>query len=103
MIKALGLPFQAVPSGGEGNLVAEYKAAVAKKEPIIMMFWEPHAMFADVTGKWVQFPKFEQAPKHVAVGASDAALAMQQIDRAFELLVPGKNRLPPTGIDTRQF
>ena len=61
MIKALGLPFQSVPSGGEGNLVAEYKAAVAKKEPIIMMFWAPHAMFADVQGKWVQFPKFEQA------------------------------------------
>ncbi len=61
MIKAFGLPFQAVPSGGEGNLVAEYKAAVAKKEPIIMMFWAPHAMFADVQGKWVEFPKYEDA------------------------------------------
>jgi glycine betaine/proline transport system substrate-binding protein len=61
MIKALGLPFQAVPSGGEGNLVAEYKAAVAKKEPIVLMFWAPHWMFAEVEGKWVEFPKFEQA------------------------------------------
>jgi glycine betaine/proline transport system substrate-binding protein len=39
--KALGLELTAVPSGGEGSTAAEVKSAVARKEPILLQWWEP--------------------------------------------------------------
>jgi glycine betaine/proline transport system substrate-binding protein len=40
-INALGLDMVAVPSGGEGSTTAEVKSAVARKEPILLQWWEP--------------------------------------------------------------
>lgn len=40
-IDALGLDFAAVPSGGEGATAAEVKSAVARQEPLLLMWWEP--------------------------------------------------------------
>ena len=61
MIKGLGIPYQAVPAGSEGALVAELKAAKHKKSPLIMMFWAPHWVLAEVDVGWVQTPKYEPA------------------------------------------
>ncbi len=61
MIKGLGIPYQAVPAGSEGALVAELKAAKEKKSPLIMMFWAPHWVLAEVDVGWVQAPKYEPA------------------------------------------
>lgn len=40
-IDAFGLKMTAVPSGGEGSTAAELRSAVARKEPIILQWWEP--------------------------------------------------------------
>ena len=40
-VKALGIDFAVVPSGGEGATAAEVKSAVARKEPILLQWWEP--------------------------------------------------------------
>ena len=61
MIGGLGIPYQAVPAGSEGALVAELKAAADKKSPLIMMFWAPHWVLAEVDVGWVQTPKYEPA------------------------------------------
>jgi glycine betaine/proline transport system substrate-binding protein len=40
-VDALGLDFTAVPSGGEGSTAAELKSAKARREPILVQWWEP--------------------------------------------------------------
>jgi glycine betaine/proline transport system substrate-binding protein len=40
-IDALGLPFAAVPSGGEGSTAAELRSATLREEPILLQWWEP--------------------------------------------------------------
>ena len=60
-IKALGLPFKAVPAGSEGALISELKASVAKKSPIIAVFWQPHWLLSKLDVEWVALPKAEQA------------------------------------------
>lgn len=61
-IKGLGLPYKAVPAGGEGALVAELKAAITAKRPLVMEFWGPHWVLAEVDVGWVSgMPKWEAA------------------------------------------
>ena len=50
------LPLTAVPSGSEGAMVAELRAAEAAKTPLIMMFWAPHFALADADVGWVTMP-----------------------------------------------
>lgn len=61
MIKGLALPYKAVPAGSEGALIAELKAAVAAKKPLVMMFWAPHWVLSEVDVGWVKMPKYEEA------------------------------------------
>lgn len=61
IIKALKLPYVTVPGGSEGALVAEFRAAVERKEPVVMMFWTPHWLFAHVEAGKVDLPAFDQA------------------------------------------
>ena len=58
-IKALGLDFVSVPSGGEGSLVAEIKSAVSRKDPLIMQFWAPHWLHAEAEMAIVNLPPHE--------------------------------------------
>jgi glycine betaine/proline transport system substrate-binding protein len=58
IIKGLEIPYQAVPAGSEGALVAELKGAAEKKSPLIMMFWAPHWVFAEVDVGWVELPTY---------------------------------------------
>jgi glycine betaine/proline transport system substrate-binding protein len=61
IIKAMKLPFQSVPGGSEGAMVAEMKAAIAKHEPILMMFWTPHWLFAEADLARVDMPEYADA------------------------------------------
>ena len=47
-VKAIGLPFQPVAGGSEGAMLAEMKSAVAAQQPMIMMFWQPHWIHAEI-------------------------------------------------------
>ncbi|MEP1768392.1 MAG: ABC transporter substrate-binding protein [Sulfitobacter sp.] len=46
LVAGLGLPFQPVPGGSEGAMLAEMKSALATEQPLLMMFWEPHWIHA---------------------------------------------------------
>lgn len=59
IIKGLALDYKAIPAGSEGALVAELQAANAKQEPLVMMFWSPHWILAEVDVGWVALPTYE--------------------------------------------
>ena len=59
-IEALGLPLQPVPAGGEGALVTEIKSAFARKEPVMVMFWQPHWALLEYDMGVVKFPTWEE-------------------------------------------
>ncbi|QIE48197.1 ABC transporter substrate-binding protein (plasmid) [Pseudohalocynthiibacter aestuariivivens] len=59
LIEKFGLPYVPVPGGSEGSMVAELKGAIAAEEPIIMMMWQPHWVFAEVDLNWVEWNPIE--------------------------------------------
>ncbi len=59
VVTAIGLPFNVVPGGSEGAMLAELKGAIAAKEPVLMMFWQPHWIFAEEELNWVEWNKIE--------------------------------------------
>jgi glycine betaine/proline transport system substrate-binding protein len=62
LIQVMDMPLSAVPGGSEGAMVAELKAAVTKKEPLVMMFWAPHWVLSEVDVGWVEIvPSYEPA------------------------------------------
>ena len=58
-LSALSLPLQSVPAGSEGALVAEIKAAETKSQPILVQFWSPHWLHAEVALTIVALPPYE--------------------------------------------
>ncbi len=48
LVERIGVPFQPVAGGSEGAMVAELKSAIAAEQPMLMMFWEPHWIHADI-------------------------------------------------------
>jgi glycine betaine/proline transport system substrate-binding protein len=58
LVKAIELPFQPVAGGSEGAMVAEMKAAIAAEQPMIMMFWQPHWIFADIDLNLVEWDRY---------------------------------------------
>ena len=57
LIMSEALPFQAIPAGSEGALVAEFKAAVDKESALVMMFWAPHWLLFEHESGWVDMPE----------------------------------------------
>ncbi len=55
LVKLIDLPYKAIPGGSEGAMVAEIKSALAAQQPILVMFWEPHWIFAETDMDWVQW------------------------------------------------
>ena len=47
------IPFEPVAGGSEGAMIAEAKSAVATGDPMLMMFWQPHWLFAEMDMEWV--------------------------------------------------
>jgi len=56
-LKALNLPFKAVPAGSEGALVTEFRASSERKTPLLAVFWSPHWAIAAYDLKYVELPK----------------------------------------------
>lgn len=61
IIKGLRIPYKAIPAGSEGSLVTELKASSTKKSPLVMMFWAPHWVLAEVDVGWVKLPSYDPA------------------------------------------
>ena len=55
VVAAIDLPFAPIAGGSEGAMIAELKSAYAAKEPILMMFWQPHWLFAQFDFNWVKW------------------------------------------------
>lgn len=60
-VPALELDLDVQPGGSEGAMAAEFKAAVAKKSPLVMQFWAPHWLISENDVGWVALPKGEPA------------------------------------------
>jgi glycine betaine/proline transport system substrate-binding protein len=57
LIASENLPFEAVPAGSEGALVAELTSSVQKKSALVMMFWAPHWVLSTTETAWVDIPQ----------------------------------------------
>lgn len=60
-LEALGIDFVAQPPGSEGAAVAEIRSAVAREQPILVTFWQPHWLFSKFEMKWVELPESTDA------------------------------------------
>ena len=57
-IEALGLDYVSIPSGGEGSLITEIRSAVERQAPLLLMFWEPHWIHAQIDLQRVFLPEY---------------------------------------------
>ncbi len=55
LVERIGLPFEPVAGGSEGAMIAEIKGAIAAEEPILIMMWQPHWIFAEEELRWVKW------------------------------------------------
>lgn len=56
LVREEGLPFDVVPAGSEGALVAELNSSIERKSPLVMMFWAPHWALLEVDYGWIAMP-----------------------------------------------
>ena len=56
LVENAGLPFAAIAGGSEGAMIAELKSAYAAKQPMLMMFWAPHWLHAELKFNWIDLP-----------------------------------------------
>ncbi|MEM9108013.1 MAG: ABC transporter substrate-binding protein, partial [Pseudomonadota bacterium] len=55
VVEQIGIPFAPIAGGSEGAMIAEIKAAVAAEDPVLVMFWQPHWLFAENEMNWVEW------------------------------------------------
>ena len=60
IVTAIGLPFETVAGGSEGAMMAELQSAFATEDPILMMMWQPHWVFAHLDINWVEWNPTEE-------------------------------------------
>ena len=93
VVAGIGLPFDVVPGGSEGAMVAELRGAVAAQEPILMMFWQPHWLFAEQDLHYVEWNKTDSTcdekneVKDTACGFAQAHVLKIE-DRGFATKYP---------------
>ncbi len=56
LVTNAGLPLAPIAGGSEGAMIAELKSAYAAKAPMLMMFWAPHWIHAELKFDWVELP-----------------------------------------------
>ncbi|MEM1198635.1 MAG: ABC transporter substrate-binding protein [Pseudomonadota bacterium] len=56
LVNNAGLPLAPIAGGSEGAMIAELKSAYAAKAPMLMMFWAPHWIHAELKFDWVELP-----------------------------------------------
>jgi glycine betaine/proline transport system substrate-binding protein len=59
--EAFAIDIEIIPAGTPVALAAAITGAIEKKEPIIAWGYSPHWLTAKYEGKWVEFPKAEDA------------------------------------------
>ena len=59
VVAQIEIPFEPVAGGSEGAMIAEIKSAVAAEKPMLMMFWQPHWLFAENEFNWVEWDAAE--------------------------------------------
>ena len=59
VVGQIEIPFEPVAGGSEGAMIAEIKSAVAAEKPMLMMFWQPHWLFAENEFNWVEWDAAE--------------------------------------------
>ena len=59
VVEAIDLPFTAIAGGSEGAMVAELTSALAAEDPILMMMWQPHWIFAAHDFNWVEWNQID--------------------------------------------
>ncbi|MGB7271232.1 MAG: ABC transporter substrate-binding protein [Albidovulum sp.] len=59
IVAGIELPFNAIAGGSEGAMMAELQSAYAAGDPILMMIWQPHWIFADLDLNWVEWNPVE--------------------------------------------
>jgi glycine betaine/proline transport system substrate-binding protein len=80
IVAGIELPFEAIAGGSEGAMMAELKSAYAAEDPILMMIWQPHWIFADLDLNWVSWNPVdgecveEDQAKDTACGFQQAAV-----------------------------
>ena len=57
LIREQDLPFDVVPAGSEGTMIAELNSAVDRKAPLVMMFWAPHWVLSVHETGWIEMPE----------------------------------------------
>lgn len=60
IVAGIELPFNPVAGGSEGAMMAELQSAYAAGDPILMMIWQPHWIFADLDLNWVEWNPTEE-------------------------------------------
>lgn len=60
IVAGIGLPFETVAGGSEGAMMAELQSAFAANDPILMMMWQPHWVFAHLDLNWVEWNPTEE-------------------------------------------
>ncbi len=60
IVASLDLPFETVAGGSEGAMMAELQSAYATNDPILMMMWQPHWVFAHLDINWVEWNPTEE-------------------------------------------
>ena len=59
VVAQIDIPFEPVAGGSDGAMIAEVKSAVAAEQPLLMMFWQPHWLFAEYDFDWVTWDPAE--------------------------------------------
>ncbi|MEL7013521.1 MAG: ABC transporter substrate-binding protein [Pseudomonadota bacterium] len=59
VVEQIGIPFAPIAGGSEGAMIAEIKSAVAAEDPVLVMFWQPHWLFAENEMNWVEWDAAE--------------------------------------------
>ncbi len=94
LVEGIEMPFKPVPGGSEGAMIAELNSAIAAQDPILMMFWQPHWVFADLDMNWVEWnPAEGECVEESQERASACGFQQASIDKivwgGFEEKWPG--------------
>lgn len=76
LVENADLPFVAIGGGSEGAMIAEMQSAYAAKQPILVMFWTPHWIHAEMKFDFIDLPPpTDDCDTNPAVGISETAVS----------------------------
>ena len=99
VVEQIGIPFAPIAGGSEGAMIAEIKAAVAAEDPVLVMFWQPHWLFAENDMNWVEWDAADGECVEESGQAKGNACGFQQAsiskiaNKGFSEAYPGANAI----------